>query len=405
MVGAILLRILQRSQPTTAEGVWGFLPPVSGMRNLAITEATLSELSDEFTPELLEAERIMIRRSDNQLRLNPVLLGDSICGLFLRSSKDGTPFDVVNQSGSLATDDPPALSCGRDFFTKRFSGDTNSVLVTFSDDDLAISRMLSLPCTPAAGLAKLNGEQLHRLFQGAPGYPGGALHQGQAKAVAPLNYRLLLAGWRVAELKNELPDGVASVAERFVKAEDAFGFDTSQRVGIWQPTPREFSRICSAAEFQDRALVRKLIWRSVCHSTRSTRQFLDKAASRHATDYDAARRELLRTISRAQELGFQSSEVAKRLEDFNRAFDKGVVDSIIRDALSATDSVDRALLLTAAELMANWHKTSSLVRSTQDGISGHYHPRDEALHLEELKERLRVVDGLVKIHRELTRNK
>lgn len=407
MSAQILQRIAECSQAATAVGMWGFLTPVAGVRNLAAAGAALiDELSEEFTPEQLEAVRVLVRRGDNQLEMNPVLMGESARGLFLRRTKDEAPFDIVNQNGSLTTNDPPAFGCGRDYFTKRFSGDTKSVLVAFSDDDLVVLRTLSLPCTSAAGLATMNGEQLRRLFlDGAPGSSVNASSQAQAVAVVSGGYRLVLTGCRVSELNNGLHGEITSVIERLLKAEDAFGFDTSRRVGIWQPTARELSRIRSAAEFQDRALVRKLIWESVNRSTRSARQFEEETTSRKATEYDAARRELLRTISRARDLGFQSSEVAKRLEAFNRSFDKNIVDSIIRDAMSTTDSVDRALLLAASELMGHWHKTSSLVRSTQDGVSGRYHPREEPLHPEELKERLRVVDGLVRIHRELTRNK
>jgi hypothetical protein len=199
----------------------------------------------------------------------------------------------------------------------------------------------------------------------------------------------VLIGWSVAELKNEQLGGVASVVDRLLKAEDAFGFDTSRRVGVWQPTAREFNRIRSAAEFQDRALLRKPIWESVSRSTRSARQCEEEAASRKTTAYGAARRESLDAIARARELGFQSGQVAKRLEAFNRSFDANVVDAIIRDAMSAIHSVDRALLLAASELMGRWHTSSSLVRSTQDGVSGRHHPPEEALHPEELKERLR----------------
>ncbi|MDA1013723.1 MAG: hypothetical protein O3A00_04620 [Planctomycetota bacterium] len=288
---------------------------------------------------------------------------------------------------------------------ERFSGDRKFVFVAFSDHDLTVLRMLSLPCTPAAGLATMNGERLRRLFGGAPGVPGIASDAGHTVSVASASYRLVLAGWSVAELKDEQPGGVTLAVECLLKAEDAFGFDTSRRIGIWQPTAPEMNRIRSAAEFQDRALVRKLIWQSVGRSTCSVRQYWEEIATRTAADYEAARRELMHTLKRARELGFQSSEIAKKLEAFNRSFDKSVVDAIVGDAMAASDSVDRALLLAASELMGHWHKSSSLVRSTEDGVSGRYHPREKALHPEELKERLRVVDGLVKIHRELTRNK
>lgn len=405
MPSTILQKLLEQSSAVTASGPWRFLAPSAGMRKFALADAAaMDQLCEGSSPEQLEAARVLVRDQGDQLQLNPTLVGDDAWGLFLRPAKSGVPFDIVNHNGSLATDDPPAFECVRDYFTQSWANKTKVVLVANSDDDLAVLRMLWIPCTPAAGLATMSGDQLRRLYEDAPGFPSNGSSQRQAIAVVSGDYRLVLSGLHVAELKNKMPGGVSSIVERLVKAEDVFGFDSSHRVGIWQPDERDFSRICSAAEFQDRTLARKLIWQSVSRSTCSPRQFQDRIASRNAKDYDSARRELLRTLARARELGFHSPEVAKSLEAFNRSFDKGVVDAIIRDAMSATDSVDRSLLLAAAELMGHWHTSSTLVRSIRDGDIGRDRSREE-LHPGELKERLRVVDGLVKIHRELTRNK
>ena len=78
---------------------------------------------------------------------------------------------------------------------------------------------------------------------------------------------------------------------------------------------------------------------------------------------------------------------------------------MIHDAMSASDSVDRSLLLAAAELMQHWHHSSELILSTKPSHDGRLHKRDDVLQPEEMTERLRVVYGLVKIQRELTRRK
>ncbi len=209
----------------------------------------------------------------------------------------------------------------------------------------------------------------------------------------------------VSDLKNELPGEFTVVVQRLLEAEDVFGFDTSGRIEVWQPTDEEFRRICSATEFRDRALVRQLIWESVNWSTRSVREFAEESEHRKTTDYAAAREELLRTIARAREIGFDAPEVTRRLEAFNRSFDKSIVDALIADALSAADPVARSLLMLTAEMMEHWHKTNHLVRWTQEGISQRDLPCEEALHPEQLKERLKIVDAVVKLHRELVRDK
>ena len=165
MSGEILQRIAERLQAATAPAMWGFLAPVAGVRKLAFTDSViLDALGQEFTSEELESARVLVRRQGGQFEPNPVLVGECAQGLFLRRTKDEAPFDVVNQNGSLTSDDPPAFSCSRDYFTQRWVGDSKSILVAFSDDDLAVLRMLSLPCTTSAGLAAMNGEQLRRLY-------------------------------------------------------------------------------------------------------------------------------------------------------------------------------------------------------------------------------------------------
>jgi hypothetical protein len=55
--------------------------------------------------------------------------------------------------------------------------------------------------------------------------------------------------------------------------------------------------------------------------------------------------------------------------------------------------------------MGHWHTTSTLVRSAQNGISRREHPHPAAFHPEEWKALLGIINSLIKIHRELTRNK
>jgi len=376
------------------------------MRQLFVGASELMDsLLQEFAPEQLEAARVLVRQQDHDLGFSPILVGDETRGLFLRRTKDEPPFDIVNQHGALATDDPPAFDSCCDFFTKSWSGDTKLIYVAFSDDDLAVLRMLNMPCTPAAGLAEMNGQQVRRLCGDSHNVQYNTPTSVRTAAVTSGKFRLTLVGWHLAKLVNQRPAGMTPVVSRLLKAEDAFGLDTSKRVDVWQPTTSEFGRISSAVEFADRALARKLIWKSARCSTYSVKDHRARNSARNSTDYRVARRELLRTITRSRELGCQSSEVATRLEAFNRSFDKDVVDAIIGDAMSAADSVERSLLLAAADLMGHWHKSSVLVRSMQKGAVGRFPSQEKVLSPEELKERLRVVDGLVKIHRELTRGK
>lgn len=252
----IIQWIMGRSRCATASEAWEFLTPVAGMRTLPFADpAVQEELQQEFSSEQLEAARVLVR-NDDQLELNPILAGEGAQGLFLRRTKEEAPFDIVNQKGSLSTGIPPSLTCIHDFYTKSFSGEKKWVFVACSDNDLAVLRMLGLPCTPAAGLAALNGRHLRDLFEDPSVFTDPPTQKSTIPIVSE-NCRLVLVEWNIAELKNEQPEVVTSVVNRLLKAEDAFGFDTSHRLTIWRPTVREFSRICSAAELQDRAIAHR----------------------------------------------------------------------------------------------------------------------------------------------------
>ncbi len=218
MSGQILQRIAELSCGTVAPGMWGFLKPVNSLRKLSLSEGSLDQLTEEFPLEKLEAARVLIRGSDNRLELNPILTGEYPLGLFLRRAKDELPFDIVNMSGSLTTDDPPAFGCSRDYLTKSFSGEMKSVLVTFTDEDLAVLRMLGLPCTPAAGLAAMNGKQLRGLFGGTSNFTSAASKEGQTVAVVPSSHRLVLTACSVSELSDRFPNELNAVVGHFLKA-------------------------------------------------------------------------------------------------------------------------------------------------------------------------------------------
>ncbi len=314
-------------------------------------------------------------------------------------------FRGITMRRRLATNDPPAFSAPRDFFTAQWSGNARSIFVTPSDDDLTLFRMLRLPCTPAAGLEKLNGRQVRNLFA-QPGAPGvDASERAQLPAVATGDYRLILIAWQVTELDGKLPDASAAVVTRLQHAGRAFRLDMSGRVGIWRPNPSDLDRIRSAVEFEDPPLLRTLLWQSARRSTCSVQEYLEKDSARNSMNYAVAHRELLLTIRRARQLGMHSPEIASRLKELHRSFDANVVEAIIHDAMTMPKGVDRSLMLAAAELMRHWHGSSALVRSTEDGIEEHFLPNEEELHPKDLTQRLRLVDGLVKIHRELTRGK
>jgi hypothetical protein len=142
-----------------ARGAFADFPPTPG--------ALRAALAREFTPEELEAAGVLIPRQDGQLALSPVLACAGGHCLFQWRGRCEAPFDVVNRHRALVSDDPPAFQASRDFFTSKHLRVLKRrwILVVFSDEDLAVLRMLGVPCTPAAGLAQMTGRQARSLCE------------------------------------------------------------------------------------------------------------------------------------------------------------------------------------------------------------------------------------------------
>jgi hypothetical protein len=95
-----------------------------------------------------------------------------------------------------------------------------------------------------------------------------------------------------------------------------------------------------------------------------------------------------------------SSPVSTKLDELQHSFDYKVLGPILDEAMSpSAGPVERALLLGAAEVAEHLHATSALVRNAADGRD----PRTATIGPEEMKERLQLLDRLVRIQRELAR--
>ena len=401
----IMQRIARLTVPAEPPEGWEFLPRVESMRRCRTNEFDLLEsLGREYASEQLEAARMLVRDTDGVLRPSPILAGDAHRLLILRDKKDSNPFDIVNQNGSLVGDDPPAFQCSRDIYTKGM-GSSRAVLAACTDSDLAVLRVLGLPCTSAAGLARLDGSQASRLFDQSLCFGAASTSAGPVAQVLRHDYRIMLVAWQVAALNDRPPAGFQEIMSRLFQVEEVFGFDTSERVCVWSPNAADFRRICSAIGFADRKPVKRVMRESIQRSSKSIRGYAESTGATIPGDYEAARRELHRVLDRARQRGSVDEQLSKSLTAVKQTFDASVVASIVRDAMATANSVERSLLLMAADLMGDWHESVELLRKAERAHEGCLTGRVEQPEPEELRDKLRVVDGLVKIHRELTRNK
>ena len=422
VVGSILQAIWERSQPAKPTGPWSFLPARNNVRQLPFTTTdSLDELREQFSQEQLQAARVLVPQSNGELELNPVLRSESNIGLFLPAANAETFRDIVNQNGSLTTDDPPLLHCVLDQTAQR-SGRENAagftcrmtphsdhkeklVFVAGSDKDLQVLQLLGLPSTTAAGLAAMTGQHLRRLFPANINHSGQALRSAEFIPLVREFYRWVLVGWQVAELAHECPGEIMAVVHKLIKAEHAYDFEISEHAAVWVPDDEEFDDICTATEFEDPELGRKRICKSVNDAMFPLADFAHVESTHTATDYAAARRQLQGAVTDARQSKFHTPATFERLEVLHRLFDEHVVRRMVDDAMSASNSVERGLRLMAAEQMEEWHRSSYLVQSTAETSRFTSTPFIEAVDPEGWKKRLPMVNVMIKIHSELLRGK
>lgn len=405
MSGEILQRIAKLTVTAEPPARWEFLPRVDGWRRCRTNVVDLLEsLEREYTTEQVEAARLLVRDADGALSPAPLLAGDTPRLLVLRDKKEENPFDIINQNGSLMGDDPPAFQCSRDWLTKACSS-SQTVLAACSDGDLAVLRMMGLPCTSAAGLARMDAAQATRLFNRSACFSASGTAAAPAAHVLRHDYRILVVAWQVAAIRDCPPVGFQEIMSRLIQVEEVFGYNTSDRICVWCPSANDFRRLCSAIEFADRKPVKRILWESIQRSSKSIRAYAESTGAAIPRDYVVARCELHQVLEQARQRGFGDEQVSKSLAALKQSFDASIVASIISDAMATADPVERSLLMMAADLMGDWHESVDLVKKAERARDGRLPGRGEPLEPEELRDKLRVVDGLVKIHRELTRNK
>ena len=211
--------------------------------------------------------------------------------------------------------------------------------------------MLGLPVTPASGLARLTAQESQLLLAATGKRAAGQPQQGSNTAAERTQFKLILVGAELFKLKNQMPRGLLNAITHFRRIERTMGLKLDEQIGIWLPPAAEFRAVTDAVALADRGLVRSKIVASIKRSTMSVAGYLKSTAGPPVNDLFAARQELLDAITALPTAMFGSREVKTRLGDLFRAFDVAFIECIRRDAMAAADSLDRALLTVAAELM------------------------------------------------------
>jgi hypothetical protein len=376
------------SNPIKLPGDWAFVPPSDDVRRLTLADD--SRGPDASGSPLAE---------NGQDALTPALKDG--CFVVMRNDPAGPPLDFVTARDRAAGSDPPALHCCEDYFTRSKAAKYGFVLAAFSGLDLATMRLLRLPVTSASGLARLTAQESQLLLAATGKRAAGEPQQGANTPAERTQFKLILVGAEVFELKNQMPRGLLNAITHFRRIERTLGVKLDEQIGIWLPPAAEFRAVTDAVALADRGLVRSKIVASIKRSTMSVAGYLKSTAGPPVNDLFAARQELLNAITALPTATFGSREVKTRFGDFSRAFDVALIERIRRDAMAAGDSLDRGLLTIAAELMQMHFESSDLVQravgAIETGNAAHV-----MLTLENrLDLNLKIARGLETIHKHL----
>jgi len=116
--------------------------------------------------------------------------------------------------------------------------------------------------------------------------------------------------------------------------------------------------IKTAAAFRNRDLACKFILHSAAWTTCSVKEYSRGASRIGAADYHVAHGELRCEWDCERAGGFQSPQAATKLEALSRTFDNEFIEPLLRDTMSASDPIERSLLLVEADVVGHLHRST-----------------------------------------------
>lgn len=381
---------------------WSFVPAHPSVRCVPRDPgAILTALRERFSEEALEEAGVIKRDTDAGVQMSATLQAEPRLFVVLRRSQDATPEDILGPAGLLSGRILACLSAAGDASTaEELDAWQARLFAAFDIWDLAILRSLGIPATLAVGLDRLNGAGLRSML----GRPNAAGHANPSAAGPSALWaaaeKLILVGWSVARLSASTPNGLKAIASLLGGAGRLFGFDTS-RILVWKPTKTHLERIRFAVALRDFSLLREGIADSVNASLRPIDHLVDDQAGLPAGEaFLRARHCLTEELRREQEIGQLSYRIPGLVDVYGRAYERAILDPLVREAATADSPLDRAVSLAAADLMREIHNASPLVVGCQEGASRTRLPWSQPRDPESLKSFLKIVRQLTALLRE-----
>jgi hypothetical protein len=395
MDGKILNSLVSLAHVVTPPQPWPFLPPSANILQFSGNKQDVVRKLQEACGENPHMSSILASDASGKPTLCPVLNAGAF--LVVRQEKDGPPTDLVNLRGRLVDAEPPALHWSDDALTRIRAAKRGIVMVAFSDTDLATLRWLGLPVTSASGLATLSADHARRLLIEPTPALGDAPQTASPRPSPPQRPKLILAAVDLFGLRNQMPAGVLNVVTQLQRVERHLNLKTASTIGLWLPEPADFRGIRDAVHLADRRLVRNAITASVKQSTKSISEYLKMSSGPLPNDLPWAKQKLLDTLVALPKSLIGAQDVAARFEELSHAYDIAIIEQLTGDALASPDTMNKSLLMLAAELMKTHFDSCEVVQKAKAAIETG-NSENTALTLDErLRMQCRLVSEMVRI--------
>lgn len=378
----ILASVEQRTRSLPPPNAWAALGATKSMRQVpGEPNELVTALQSQFSDEQLLTAQVLTQDPGGPLRLSTVF-GDATSGFLLRRDRARNPIDAVSSRGVLTSSEPEWLRLVSDE-GDRAGNHAQSVLLAFDDAELFLFHRLGFKFTSAAGLERICGEQVGKLFGGLP------------KLASQSGILLTLVGWQIAECVHKPSQKVVRTLAHLCSIQPCYGFDPGSVFRVWLPSAADYHAIRRALAFADHRLVARAMSASLASSCYAPADAMIVLRDRTAISYRDARRRLESTIRDSCYVPL-ASEASVDVANLQQAFRKSVVDKLLTaDGAKEPWDVWRSLL--AADLAESWFDRLDIVRAGRSLGNGE-HPGEDAFDERLFAGRLRIIDRFAKLY-------
>lgn len=342
---------------------------------------TLQRLHRHWKRNDLFASRLAIPDENEEVMMNPQIVGPSATILPCRESPNGLPYDLVTQQGSLSGN-LPALAALGGVSKTGLDECSGGVCMAFCVPDLAVLRMAGIVTTLASRLDQITGPSLtefckrfgvrrgytqpgifdgQRVPSGKPPFASADMRSEPLDSEAMAEWvmsvrgqsisgrvrwipRLVLVGWTPSELQLKVPEELDKVIAHLSNIEKFLQIRFDE-LFVWRPSKEDLDRVCFCLEHGHKKDVRAALLESMAEAVPAT----------EIAEAPSAPISLAEAQARLNEIGLGapiSREWRRRIViDCERAIHSELLEPLWRYATLQTDAEERARVAGVAGLM------------------------------------------------------